>query len=300
VSGLWPFFVADLWPAFFCFLFFAFFACLGFHSSMLKLAVIGNPIQHSLSPVIHHAFAAQVGIAVHYQKIEAPLDNFVGTAQAFIAEGATGFNVTVPFKEQAFALATQHSERALQAKAVNTIWVKPDGTLFGDNTDGVGFVRDLGEHKKIALSSATVVIHGAGGATRGILPAILAQKPQRLFLLNRTLIKAQQLAEEFAPLGFIQVLEYGQPATDVDVLIDATSFANENFSGLSALQFSSKSFCYDLKYTKHHQTPILEWAKSQGIKNSSDGFGMLIEQAAEAFFVWTEVRPKTTDLTLIL
>ncbi len=259
---------------------------------MLKLAVLGNPIAHSRSPEIHKAFALQAGICLDYQKIWVPMGGFIKAAQAFIEAGGVGFNITAPFKHEAFLWATTHSPRALLAQSVNTLKLNADGSCYGDNTDGAGFMADLIVNKNFNVRAKKIVIHGAGGAVCGIIPALLAQAPQQLFLMNRTDQKALELVQRFLPLGPIQAIAYGTALTAIDVIINGSSIACQDFNGLSSVQCRADARAYDLSYA-HKPTPFMAWATARGIKHSYDGFGMLIEQAALSFQLWTKFRPNT-------
>ncbi len=259
---------------------------------MLKLAVLGNPIAHSRSPELHQAFARQVDLRIDYQKILVPEGAFEQTVQAFIKAGGVGFNVTAPCKGDAFLLARTCSQRALLAHAVNTLVINPDGSCYGDNTDGAGLLQDLIVNKNFNVVGKNIVIHGAGGAVRGIIPALLAQKPQQLWLMNRHSQKALDLATYFTQLGPIQAVAYGTALAKIDLLIDGSSGACQNFNGLAKLQFNANALAYDLKYADH-ATAFMMWAESVGIQRCHDGFGMLVEQAALSFQLWTGSMPDT-------
>ena len=261
---------------------------------MLKLAIFGAPVAHSRSPELHQAFARQANLSIDYQKM-AVTGDFSRAVQAFIATGAIGFNITSPCKEQAFQLASNHSIRAKQAEAVNTVLVDETGQCYGDNTDGAGFVRDLTVNKGFTLKGKNIVIHGAGGAVRGLLPALLAESPQQLWLINRTYAKALVLSTNFNQLGPVIAVPYGTCLTAIDLLIDGSSLACQDFSGLAAIHFNESALAYDLKYS-HVATAFMTWAKAQGCQQCTDGFGMLVEQAALSFFLWTGFTPQTQSL----
>src|SRR5690606_32143565 len=186
---------------------------------MDRYAVIGNPIAHSKSPLIHRLFAAQTGQQLSYEALLAPLDDFAGSLRAFFREGA-GANVTVPFKEQAFALADQLSARAQRAGAVNTLMKLADGRLLGDNTDGAGLVRDLRENAGLRLAGQRILLLGAGGAVRGVLAPLLAEQPAELVLANRTLARAEQLAVDFADLGALRASSFAALSEPFDLIIN--------------------------------------------------------------------------------
>lgn len=257
------------------------------------LAVMGNPIRHSRSPELHRAFARQAGLDVDYHILEVPLAAFPAAASDFIKAGGQGFNISLPFKQQAFAFATQHSARALAAQAVNTIHVR-EGHYYGDNTDGIGFVRDLSNRLGLCLADKCIVIHGAGGAVRGLLPAILAEKPAAITIVNRTPDRAEALVTLFSHHDTTRV-STTFPTCPVDLIIDGSSFDCVHFEALSALSLTSDTVAYDLKYATL-PTPFLQWAKRRGISRAYDGLGMLLEQAAESFAVWTGFTPNTQAL----
>jgi shikimate dehydrogenase len=258
-----------------------------------RYAVIGHPISHSKSPQIHAAFAQATGQDIGYTAIEAPLDGFAATVQAFRAEGGRGVNVTLPFKLQACELATHPSEAARLAGAANAL--KFDGErVWAENFDGVGLVNDLQHNRGRALKGARVLLLGAGGATRGALLPIAQQGPAVLAVANRTADKAHALRRDFAAHATLQTGGYDDLAGEAfDVVINATS------AGLSgeALPlppglFAPGALAYDMVYGKG-LTPFLRQAQAVGVVALADGVGMLVEQAAEAFAWWRGVRPAT-------
>jgi shikimate dehydrogenase len=255
-----------------------------------RYAVFGHPISHSKSPRIHTAFAAQTGQALTYTAIEAPLDGFAAALQAFRAQGGRGANVTVPFKEEAFRLATRLSVRASLAGAVNTLAFNGDD-IYGDNTDGAGLVRDLTQNLGVPLAGKRIVVLGAGGATRGVLGPLLAERPAAVFVANRTATKAVALAAAFgcAGGGFADI-----PLLPFDVVINATaaSLAGE-LPPLAEGVFAPGAFAYDMMYGR--ETPFMAFARARGAR-VSDGLGMLVEQAAEAFTLWRGAHPETASL----
>lgn len=258
---------------------------------MLKLAVLGNPIQHSRSPQLHQDFARQAGMLIDYQRIEVPTGQFAATVRTFVDSGGKGFNITSPCKADAFALATACSEYAQQAQAVNTIVVRSDGSLYGDNTDGLGLVRDLRSNLGTVLRDKNLVVHGAGGAVRGILPALLAERPKQIYIINRTLATAQAVAQACATLGPVQAVPYDTVLGDIDVCIDGSSASCQNFDALHSLTFNNTALAYDLKYADQ-TTAFMLWAAARGIRHCFDGSGMLREQAKASFFLWTGFDPK--------
>jgi len=262
---------------------------------MDRYGVFGNPIGHSKSPQIHRLFAQQTGQSLSYEPLLAPLDDFSGFARQFFMDGR-GANVTVPFKEQAFRLADQLTERARRAGAVNTLKKLEDATLLGDNTDGIGLVRDLLDNAGVALEGKRVLLLGAGGAVRGVLEPLLAQRPAALVIANRTLSKAEQLAGEFAELGSVSASAFDQLHGPFDVIINGTSasLGGELPPLADSLIRSGTTFCYDMMYGAE-PTPFCLWAANLG-GSTRDGLGMLVEQAAAAFELWRGVRPESADV----
>ena len=261
---------------------------------MDRYGVFGNPIAHSKSPLIHRLFAEQTGQSLSYEPLLAPLDDFPEFARAFFANGGLGANVTVPFKEQAFQLAEQHSQRALRAAAVNTLMRLDDGRLLGDNTDGAGLVRDLLLNAGVPLRGQRILLPGAGGAVRGVLEPLLAEHPASLVIVNRTVEKAEQLAHEFADLGPVAASSFDWLDESVDLIINGTSasLAGEVPPLAESLIQPGHTRCYDMMYGAE-PTAFNRWAAKMGARQTLDGLGMLVEQAAEAFFLWHGVRPQT-------
>jgi len=259
-----------------------------------KYAVIGHPISHSKSPLIHQAFALQMQQDISYQAIEAPLDGFKTTVERLVSEGYKGCNVTVPFKFEAIKLCKQLTGRAQAAQAVNTLFFR-DSEIFGDNTDGVGLLNDIEQNLNFKLVFNRVLLLGAGGAAHGVIWQLF-NAGATITVANRTLEKAQQMVFEFAPYGTVVASTYaGLEGRSFDVVINATSssLANE-LPPLPKGLFKPKSLAYDMMYGK--QTPFLKFAAEQGAEQCADGLGMLVEQAAEAFFKWREVRPDTAPV----
>lgn len=259
-----------------------------------RYAVMGNPVAHSKSPAIHAAFAAQTEQALHYEKLLVPLDGFEAALQRFVDEGGKGLNITVPFKEAAFRSTSSHSERAQRAQAVNTIKIDDDGNLFGDNTDGIGLVRDLTREPSAPLQGGRVLVLGAGGAVRGVLGPLLEQRPAALTVANRTVSKAETLAAAFA--GSVPVTASGFGDLDgqtFDLVINGTAASLQgDVLPLPAGILAAGAWCYDMMYGAT-PTPFLRWAHAQGAARTLDGLGMLVEQAAESFYLWRGVRPQT-------
>ena len=265
-----------------------------------KYAVIGNPIAHSKSPLIHGLFAEQTDQPMTYEAILAPLDGFSETLQRFRHEGGRGLNVTVPFKLEAHALADRLSPRAARAGAVNTLILHADGTIEGDNTDGVGLVRDLLQ-QGARIDERRVLILGAGGAVRGVLAPLLAEHPGALVIANRTADKAEQLASDFADLGVITGC--GFDALDgqrFDLVINGTSASlSGELPPLPDDLLAPGAVAYDMAYGTE-PTPFQRWAETHGARLALDGLGMLVEQAAESFFLWRGVRPETRPVRAAL
>ena len=264
-------------------------------------AVFGNPIAHSRSPRIHAMFAAQTGQDMAYQARLAPLDGFAGALKAFIAQGGRGANVTVPFKLEAHALATHLSNRARKAGAVNTLHFDGD-KIFADNTDGVGLVRDLLHNHRCALKDRRLLLLGAGGAARGVLQPLLDELPALVVIANRTVSKAQALAAEFGSTSMqIETTSLAALAgRHFEVIINATASGLEQsekspFDGVSPAP--TGEFAYDMMYGR--ETAFMNQASANGAR-IADGLGMLVEQAAEAFYLWRNVRPDTAAVLVAL
>ena len=256
-------------------------------------AVFGNPIGHSRSPAIHAAFAAASKQDLVYEARWAAVDGFKQAISDFVAAGGKGANVTVPFKEEAFRLATRLSDRAARAGAVNTLAF--DGAeVFGDNTDGAGLVRDITINLGCSLAGKRILLLGAGGASRGVIAPLLAGQPAALFIANRSADKAVALAEAFADIAPVRAGSFDESAGEsFDLVINATSASLSGASlPLPAGVFAPGSLAYDMMYGKG-ETPFLAQAREQGAALRADGLGMLVEQAAEAFFVWRGVHPPT-------
>ena len=267
---------------------------------MDRYAVIGNPVSHSKSPLIHKAFSEQTGELLNYEKIEGGLDSFESDVRDFFAKpNNKGLNVTVPFKERAYAMCDELTPRAKAAEAVNTLYLN-NGGLVGDNTDGRGLVVDLEQNYGIALRDKRILLIGAGGASKGVMLPLLEANPERLVVTNRTLSKAEQLVGRYK--GNPDFPEYGEKvfsesfdALDeaFDVVINGTS---ASLSGalpkISPAIFSDSTYVYDMMYGDQ-ETVFNRWAIRCGATQTMDGLGMLIEQAAEAFRVWRNIMPDT-------
>jgi len=256
--------------------------------------VIGNPINHSKSPKIHLLFGQQVGHDIYYQKIPATDENFIATTERFFTEGGKGLNITVPFKEQAFQLADSLSKNAQSCGSVNTFTFSEDGRIHGENTDGIGLIIDL-KNNQISLENTRVLILGAGGATRGIIPMIFASSVGSVVLCNRTMAKAELLQEEFLPYGEIICQTSEQLSGTFDLIINATSASLSSHIPDMPNTIIPGSICYDLSYS-YGDTPFQRWTKQNNSLKSLQGWGMLVEQAAESFYIWRGVRPKTKEI----
>ena len=254
-----------------------------------KYAVVGNPITHSKSPEIHRLFAQQTHQSITYERLEAPLDGFEEFALGLREAGYRGLNVTIPFKLDAAKLADRLAPRARLAGAVNTI--KFDGdAITGDNTDGIGFVRDVTQRLKFRIEEASILVLGAGGGVRGLIGSLLEEKPKWIAVANRTHDRAQELADEFGvlALSFDEV-----PAEHFDLVINGTATSlSHTTPPIDAETFDDCTLAYDLLYAPA-PTPFMQLASRGGARKVSDGLGMLIEQAAESFHLWRGVRPDT-------
>lgn len=262
-------------------------------------AVFGSPIKHSKSPRIHTLFAAQTHQTLEYTAQEVNAENFVAAVTEFFAQGGKGLNCTVPLKELAWQFADKKTERAESAKAVNTLVRQVDGSILGDNTDGIGLVNDLTVNHGIELKDKRVLILGAGGATRGILAPLLNLHPDCLVVTNRTAEKALQLAIEFNHSfeGCGLDTLHDKP---FDLVINATSASLSNeLPPLPENLLAENGVCYDLAYG-NTPTAFVHWGQAQGASKSLDGLGMLVEQAAEAFLLWRGVRPDTKAVIALL
>jgi shikimate dehydrogenase len=260
-----------------------------------RYAVVGNPVAHSKSPLIQEAFARATGQRMRYERLLAPLDGFAETVRTFAEANGFGLNVTIPFKLQAFALARERSTRAQSARACNTLAWRGDH-WFGDNTDGAGVVRDLTRNLGETIAGRKLLVLGAGGAARGIAGALLAERPLRLVIANRTHAKAIELAAQFEREGPVRAAPLASLSRQqFDIVVNATSLG----LGTSVPEglwphrlFAPQALAYDLIYADQ-TTPFLHWARGEGAARAADGLGMLIEQAAESFYLWRGIRPDT-------
>lgn len=268
-----------------------------------KYAVVGNPVAHSLSPQIHAEFARQTAQDICYARILAPLNGFDAAIRKFAAEGGNGVNITLPFKHDAWRLSGSLQGNALVAEAVNTMEFR-DGEIIGHNTDGSGLVADLQRNLGFSLSAKRVLILGAGGAACGVMQPILKAHPDSLVVANRTLAKANRMIKHFdehsgLAVRGISARPYEELAgTQFDLVINATSAGlNDEMPPCPPDIFAEGALAYDMVYGRH--TPFMKFASEHGA-NACDGLGMLVEQAAEAFFIWRNVRPQTAPVIAML
>lgn len=262
-----------------------------------RYAVFGNPISHSKSPQIHTLFAKQTNQTLVYTAELAEIGSFQQAVEAFIKNNGKGLNITVPFKGDAWQVADYHSPRAKRAGAVNTLVLKNDGKLYGETTDGIGLVNDFTNNHHLELQGKTILIIGAGGAVRGVLEALLEKKPTSLLIANRTKQKAEQLAGDFSDLGNINgcgLDEINQQT--FDLVINGTSASlHGDLPPIPNTIFNTNACSYDMMYAAK-ATPFMKWSKDNGCTQTFDGLGMLVEQAAESFFLWRGIKPETHDV----
>jgi shikimate dehydrogenase len=256
-----------------------------------RYAVIGNPIAHSKSPQIHKMFAEQTGQDMSYEAILAPLDGFAATVERLRKEGYKGCNVTVPFKFEALQLSTQKTGRAQAAQAVNTLKFEGD-TIWGDNTDGFGLVRDITKNIGFDIVGKQVLLMGAGGAAHGVVQPLFDIN-ENLAVVNRTVEKARRMTNAFDKQHKTAVNTYKEiVGQQFDLVINATSSGlSDEMPPLPPGIFAPGALAYDMMYGR--ETPFMKFAREQGAAVVSDGLGMLVEQAAESFFIWRDVRPET-------
>ncbi len=266
-----------------------------------RYVVMGNPIAHSKSPLIHAQFAQQTKQAMVYSALLVERDGLTEALDSLLADGVKGANITVPFKEEAWQLMSSLSPRALQAKAVNTIVISEEGELFGDNTDGVGLLADLTRNNGLSLRGQRVLLLGAGGAARGVVGPLLQEKPSELVIANRTVARAHELIGEFLGQGHVSACgfdELGGEQFDLVINATAASLSGER-PPLPAEVFHRGACAYDMMYGAE-PTVFMRWASDVGAARVLDGLGMLVEQAAEAFWVWRKVRPETAGVIMQL
>ncbi len=266
-----------------------------------RYAVMGDPVSHSKSPAIHRAFASQTGEAISYEAIHVPAGHFQEAVEAFRNEGGRGLNVTLPFKEEAFALTHEVTDRGRRAGAVNTLWFDAGGGIHGDNTDGLGLVRDLVANLGCELEDRQLLVVGAGGASRGILGPLLERNPARVVIANRTAGRAEAVARVFADAGPVEGC--GLDALDgrrFHLVINATSASiGGKVPALPAGLLEEGAWCYDLMYGDQ-PTAFMQWGEHNGAAHVADGLGMLVEQASESFRIWRGLRPDTLGVIRML
>jgi len=262
-----------------------------------RYLVMGNPIAHSKSPQIHRLFAQQTRQNLSYTTLLVELDRFDEAFNKFQQQGGKGANVTVPFKQDAYRAAHELSPRAQRAGAVNTLMFKENGECFGDNTDGIGLLRDVTQNYDVTLSGARVLLLGAGGAVRGVLGPLLEAQPKGLVIANRTVEKAVSLAEEFSELGRVTGCGFADlKAWEFDLIINGTAASLQGeMPPLPGSIIATNGTCYDMMYARE-PTVFMRWSSKHGATLIVDGLGMLVEQAAEAFFIWRGVRPDTRSV----
>lgn len=262
-----------------------------------RYGVMGYPVSHSRSPVIHRLFALQTNQHIQYELLQVAPDKLETAVRQFQRTGGKGLNITVPHKSEVAKLCDHLSEPASTAGAVNTLSFQ-DGEIHGDNTDGIGLLRDLTINQGITLEGANILILGAGGATRGIVGPLLEMQPSSLRIANRTIDKAQALAEHFSHSGPVSACRFNMvPITeDYDLIINATSAGVRGETPpYPEAALSERTFCYDLSYGLK-PTPFSVWAREHSAARSVMGWGMLVEQAAESFHIWRGVRPDTAPV----
>lgn len=265
-----------------------------FNPRPLNFAVVGNPVEHSKSPVIHSLFAQQCGIDLDYQRMHVDLGGFEQAVSHFQAHDGAGLNVTAPFKVDAWQLCNRPtntlSDRADLAQSVNTLHFRADGTIFGDNTDGIGMVRDIENNIGHPLKNKRILIVGAGGAVRGVLGPVLAKAPQSVTIANRTSQKAYALADQFTG----NVIPTSLSKTDTEgydfIINGTTSSLQDELPGIREDCITSDTVVYDMVYADQ-PTVFMKWALANGAENAFNGVGMLVEQAAESFYIWHQARP---------
>jgi shikimate dehydrogenase len=271
-----------------------------------RYAVFGNPVKHSKSPQIHKLFAEQTNQSLSYTAELVKAELFNNAVRAFASNNGKGLNITVPFKQEAWKLATKCSDRAQRAGAVNTLVI--DGNnYFGDNTDGIGLVRDLSKNHNINLNKQHILIVGAGGAVRGIIEPVMEQNPEEIVITNRTAEKAEKLAEDFSKMdtfaGTITAYGLNDPTLakkNFNIVINGTSASLHNeLPVLPETIFSENACAYDLLYSAK-PTPFMQWASEHGVCYVFDGLGMLVEQAAESFKLWRGMRPETKKVIEVI
>lgn len=268
---------------------------------MDKYAIFGHPVKHSLSPIIHEAFAQQAHQTIEYQKIQPPKEAFAPALREFINTGGKGANITTPFKHEAFLLADEKTPRAQQALAASCLLIREDNTLVAENFDGTGFIQDLTHNHRFSINQKRILILGAGGATQGILEPLFDGTPSQITIANRTAKTAIDLASRYQTKGDVAGVGFDTlPSTAFDLIIHATTMGHTDKSPhLPNGLITQSTFCYDLSYGKAAQ-PFLQTAKQQGAKYCADGLGMLVEHNAALFYWWRQFSPNTKPVIQLL
>ncbi len=266
-----------------------------------RYAVMGNPIAHSRSPRIHSLFAAQTGESLSYEAILVESGGFAQAVEAFRGAGGRGLNVTVPFKQEAWRLAGEKSPRAALARAVNTLAFREGGVIFGDNTDGIGLLRDLRDNLALTVEGRRVLLLGAGGAVRGVLGPLLEAGPAELVIANRTAERAVELADAFEEFGNVAGSSFPDlDGSRFDLVINGTAASLKGeVPDLPDNLLARDAVCYDMMYAAE-PTAFMLWADEHGAARAVDGLGMLVEQAAESFLIWRGLRPETAAVIAAL
>ena len=261
---------------------------------MDRYAVLGNPVTHSLSPRIHQMFAEQTGESFSYVALEVPTGEFDSCVKALHEEGYAGMNVTLPFKQEAWALSETRSKRAELAGAVNTL-IRTKTGYKGDNTDGAGLLNDLTRNLGVSLEGSDILVLGAGGAVRGVLLPLLEANPASLHIANRTASRAEALAADFAALALVTGSGLEGPFDKpYDIIINGTAASLQGeVPPLPDDILKADGVCYDMMYARDGDTAFVRWGQERNARISSDGLGMLVEQAAESFYLWRDIHPGT-------
>lgn len=266
-----------------------------------QYGVVGHPVAHSLSPFIHAMFARQTGQSMSYRLFDFPPEALQERIAAFFAQGGRGLNITLPYKMAAVERASELTSRAQHAGAVNTLAMRKDGTILGDNTDGVGLTQDLCANQRVVVTRRRILIIGAGGAVRGVLAPLLALAPEVIVIANRTADRAKALASTFAQMGNVEGVGFRYIAGGAyDLVINATSASlTGEIPDIPLAVIGPETFCYDMAYGKG-DTPFVRWCVELGCRAAVSGWGMLVEQAAESFRLWRGVRPLTAPVLAAL
>ena len=266
-----------------------------------RYAVFGHPISHSRSPWIHSHFAQQTGQPLSYTAVDVTPESFESAVLEFFADGGRGLNITVPFKERACAMAEIRSTEVEISGAANTLYLNSKGALCAENTDGHGLLADLQENHGAVLVNARILLLGAGGAVRGVLPALLAQSPRQIGILNRSPDKARLLAEQFnGETEVMAINPESRQSGGFDFIINGTSAGlGGEVPRVPEGALTKDTWCYDMMYGRG-ETAFQKWARLAGARKSLDGAGMLVEQAARAFAIWRGSKPQTEAVIALL